>query len=103
MAQTYGIGVIVRPLTWTTIRTIVDNFSWPYIFYINIPGIITLLLTITFVKEAPKYGEKLKSPSRLDWNNFTASFIGSLQFVLEHDKTIGFNIPLVLSTLSILD
>jgi DHA2 family multidrug resistance protein len=49
MAQAiYGMGVIVGP-TWTAIRGyIVDHFSWPYIFYINIPiGIIATLLTLS--------------------------------------------------------
>jgi DHA2 family multidrug resistance protein len=84
---------------------IVDNFSWPYIFYINIPlGIIATLLTLTFVR-SPKYGEKLKS-NQVDWIGIIllASFIGSLQFVLEHGQQDDwFNSPLItaLSTLSL--
>jgi DHA2 family multidrug resistance protein len=65
----------------------VDRFSWPYIFYINIPlGIIATLLTLSFVR-SPKYGEKLKS-NQVDWLGIIllASFIGSLQFVLEHGQ-----------------
>jgi DHA2 family multidrug resistance protein len=39
---------------------IVDNFSWPYIFYINIPiGIAATLMTLQFVR-SPKYAEKRK-------------------------------------------
>jgi MFS family permease len=37
----YGMGVIVGPTRPTIGGYIVDRFSWPYIFYINIPlGII---------------------------------------------------------------
>jgi DHA2 family multidrug resistance protein len=89
MAQAiYGMGVIVGPTLGPPLGGyIVDNFSWPYIFYINIPlGIIATLLTIGFVK-SPKYGEKLKA-NQVDWWGivFLASFIGSLQFVLEHGQ-----------------
>ncbi len=89
MAQAiYGMGVIVGPTLGPPLGGyLVDTFSWPYIFYINIPlGIIATFLTITFVK-SPKYGEKLKS-NQVDWWGivFLAAFIGSLQFVLEHGQ-----------------
>ena len=78
MAQAiYGMGVIVGPTLGPPLGGyLVDNFSWPYIFYINIPlGIIATFLTITFVK-SPKYGEKLKA-NQVDWWRivFLASFI----------------------------
>jgi DHA2 family multidrug resistance protein len=65
---------------------IVDRFSWPYIFYINIPLGSSQPLTLSFVR-SPKYGEKLKS-NQVDWLGIIllASFIGSLQFVLEHGQ-----------------
>ncbi|MEZ7498758.1 MDR family MFS transporter [Flavobacterium sp. Arc3] len=89
MAQAiYGMGVIVGPTLGPPLGGyLVDNFSWPYIFYINIPlGIIATLLTLSFVK-SPKYGEKLKS-NQVDWWGIIllATFIGSLQFVLEHGQ-----------------
>lgn len=89
MAQAiYGMGVIVGPTLGPPLGGyIVDNFSWPFIFYINIPvGIIATFLTIMFVK-SPKYGEKLKA-SQVDWWGiiFLTAFIGSLQFVLEHGQ-----------------
>lgn len=99
MAQAiYGMGVIVGPTLGPPLGGyLTDNFSWPYIFYINIPlGIIATFLTITFVK-SPKYGEKLKA-NQVDWWGivFLASFIGSLQFVLEHGQQDDwFNEPLI--------
>ena len=65
----------------------VDHFSWPYIFYINVPiGIIAALLTLSFVR-SPKYGEKLKA-HQVDWIGIVllSAFIGSLQYVLEHGQ-----------------
>lgn len=89
MAQAiYGMGVIVGPTLGPPLGGyIVDNYSWPYIFYINIPlGIIATMLTLIYVK-SPKYGEKLKA-NQVDWWGilFLASFIGSLQYVLEHGQ-----------------
>ena len=89
MAQAiYGMGVIVGPTLGPPLGGyLVDHFSWPYIFYINIPlGIIAVFLTLTFVK-SPKYGEKLKA-NQVDWWGiiFLASFVGSLQYVLEHGQ-----------------
>jgi DHA2 family multidrug resistance protein len=86
MAQAiYGLGVIVGPTLGPPLGGyIVDNFSWPYIFYINIPlGIIAVLLTLQFIK-SPKYAEK-KSKSEIDWLGIflLAVTVGSLQFILE--------------------
>jgi DHA2 family multidrug resistance protein len=89
MAQAiYGMGVIVGPTLGPPLGGyLVDHFSWPYIFYINIPlGIIATLLTLTFVR-SPKYGEKLKA-NQVDWLGIglLAAFIGSLQYILEHGQ-----------------
>ncbi len=89
MAQAiYGLGVIVGPTLGPPLGGyIVDNFSWPYIFYINIPiGIIAALLTLQFVK-SPKYSEKSK-PRDIDWLGIflLAATVGSLQYVLERGQ-----------------
>ena len=84
----YGLGVIVGPTLGPPLGGyIVDNFSWPYIFYINIPlGIIAALLTLQFVR-SPKYGEKSKARD-VDWIGIAllAIFVGSLQYVLERGQ-----------------
>ena len=89
MAQAiYGMGVIVGPTLGPPLGGyLVDHFSWPYIFYINVPiGIVATLLTLSFVR-SPKYGEKLKA-NQVDWLGIVllAAFIGSLQYVLEHGQ-----------------
>lgn len=107
MAQAiYGMGVIVGPTLGPPLGGyLVDNFSWPYIFYINVPiGIIATFLTLIYIK-SPKYGEKLKA-WQVDWWGilFLASFIGSLQFVLEHgqqDDWFKDNLIVALSVVSI--
>lgn len=104
MAQAiYGMGVIVGPTLGPPLGGyIVDNFSWPLIFYINIPiGIAATILTLTFVR-SPKYSEKLKA-NQVDWWGilFLAAFIGSLQFVLEHGQQDDWFNDEVIVTLSI--
>ncbi len=89
MAQAfYGMGVIMGPTLGPPLGGyIVEHFSWPYIFYINIPlGIIATILTLMFIK-SPKYGEKLKA-SQVDWLGifYLSAFIGSLQYILEHGQ-----------------
>jgi len=89
MAQAiYGLGVIIGPTLGPPLGGyIVDNFAWPYIFYINIPiGVIATLLTLQFVR-SPKYAEK-KSVNEIDWFGigFLAMAVGSLQYVLERGQ-----------------
>src|SRR3978361_1981804 len=86
MAQAiYGLGVIIGPTLGPPLGGyIVDHFSWPYIFYINIPiGVIATLLTLQFVR-SPKYGTK-STVSDIDWLGIVllALTVGSLQYVLE--------------------
>ena len=86
MAQAiYGLGVIIGPTLGPPLGGyIVEHFSWPYIFYINIPlGVIATLLTLQFVR-SPKYGEKSASRD-IDWLGIglLAVTVGSLQYVLE--------------------
>lgn len=86
MAQAiYGLGVIVGPTLGPPLGGfIVDHFTWPYIFYINIPlGVIATLLTLQFVR-SPKYAEK-SSMGDIDWAGIglLAVFVGSLQYILE--------------------
>ncbi len=86
MAQAiYGLGVIIGPTLGPPLGGyIVEHFSWPYIFYINIPlGVIATLLTLQFVR-SPKYGEK-SATRDIDWLGIglLAVTVGSLQYVLE--------------------
>jgi DHA2 family multidrug resistance protein len=105
MAQAiYVLGVIVGPTLGPPLGGyIVDNFSWPYIFYINIPvGIIAAILTIRFVR-SPKYKEK--TPIRqVDFLGISLLTVGisSLQYILEKGQEDDwFNSSLII-TLAIL-
>jgi MFS transporter, DHA2 family, multidrug resistance protein len=89
MAQAiYGLGVIIGPTLGPPLGGyIVEHYSWPYIFYINIPiGVIATLLTLQFVR-SPKYANK-KSAKEIDWAGIAllAVSVGSLQYVLERGQ-----------------
>src|SRR5882757_4017782 len=86
MAQAiYTLGVIMGPTLGPTLGGyIVDNFSWPFIFYINIPvGIVAAVLTMHYVR-SPKYEQK-RPANQVDWWGIGLLVIGisSLQYVLE--------------------
>ena len=107
MAQAlYGMGVIIGPTLGPPLGGfIIDNFSWPYIFYINIPlGIIAVLLTLQFVR-SPKYAEK-SATKDIDWLGIglLATFVGSLQYILEKghdDDWFSSNLIVTLSVVAI--
>lgn len=89
MAQAfYGLGIIVGPTLGPPLGGyIVDHYTWPFIFYINIPlGILAALLTLKYVR-SPKYNEKT-ALSEVDFLGiaFLAMTVGSLQFVLERGQ-----------------
>lgn len=83
----FGLGAVMGPTIGPTIGGfIVDNKSWPYIFYVNIPvGALAAFLVTTFVKESPRYGKG----QPVDWWGilFLAIGVGSLQVVLEKGET----------------
>ena len=104
MAQAiYGMGVIIGPTLGPPLGGyIVEHFSWPYIFYINIPiGIIATILTLQFVR-SPKYGIK-KERGNVDWLGIflLAAAVGSLQYVLERGQEDDWFHSSVITTLAI--
>ncbi len=89
MAQAiYGLGVIIGPTLGPPLGGyIVTNFSWPYIFYINIPiGALAAMMIFEFVR-SPKYANK-KSAKEIDYLGIIllAVFVGSLQYILERGQ-----------------
>jgi len=105
MAQSiYGLGVIIGPTLGPPLGGyIVDQFSWPYIFYINIPiGIIAAILTLQFIR-SPRYSIK-KKVNEIDWLGIglLALAVGTLQFVLERGQEEDWFESQLITTLSIM-
>src|SRR6478752_5243925 len=101
----FGLGVIIGPSIGPTLGGyITDNYSWPWIFYINIPlGILAFIMTMTFIREAT---EKRKVGG-VDWTGIIllVTGVGALQTVLEMgEREDWFEAPyiIVLSVVSVL-
>jgi DHA2 family multidrug resistance protein len=104
MAQAiYFLGVIVGPTLGPPLGGfIVDNYSWPFIFYINVPvGIIATILTIRYVR-SPKYGSK-RAANEVDWLGIILLTVGisSLQYVLEKGQEDDWFSSKLIITLSV--
>jgi len=84
----YGLGVVVGPTLGPTIGgVIIDHFSWPFIFYVNVPvGIVAALLTIMYIRNPES--ESRNKAKEVDWLGIflLAVTVGSLQYVLEHGQ-----------------
>jgi DHA2 family multidrug resistance protein len=83
----FGVGVFVGPTIGPTLGGfITEHYSWPWIFYINIPiGIAVVVICSKLL------GEPAIKPTvgRIDWTGIglLAVGIGSLQTVLERGET----------------
>lgn len=86
----YGLGIMVGPTIGPTLGGwITDNYSWPWIFFINIPiGIVAAILTYMFVHDS-KYGKTHKGGIDLIGIGFLAIGLGCLQTVLEKGNNEG--------------
>jgi DHA2 family multidrug resistance protein len=84
----YGIAVVVAPTIGPWLGGwITDNFSWRWIFYINVPvGIVSLLLTSLLIKDPPYMKRaSLKSGFRIDYIGIglISLGLGSMQIILD--------------------
>ena len=90
----YGIAVIVAPTVGPTIGGwITDNYSWHWIFFINVPiGLISLALVQWLVVEPEvlerERRERLADGFKIDWQGFVliAMTFGSLEVVLDRGQ-----------------
>ena len=84
----YGVAVVVAPTIGPWLGGwITDNFSWRWIFYINVPvGILSLVLT-SFLISDPPYMKRtsLKQGFRIDYVGIGLLSLGlaSLQIILD--------------------
>jgi len=83
----YGIAVVMAPAVGPTLGGwITDDFSWRWIFFINIPvGILSLLLTSRLIQDPPDMKRRKLSETRIDYIGlgFVALGLGTLQVVLD--------------------
>src|SRR5216684_2092060 len=72
----YGMGIVVAPIIGPTLGGwITDNYSWRWIFYINLPiGLIATFMANTFVEDPPYL--KNQKPGRIDYTGFSLMALG---------------------------
>jgi DHA2 family multidrug resistance protein len=83
----FGLGAMVGPAIGPTLGGyIIDNYSWPLIFYINLPiGIVAFIMTLMFIPN-PSFLQKPKGG--VDWIGLSllSAGLASLQYVLERGQ-----------------
>jgi DHA2 family multidrug resistance protein len=81
----FGVGVMVGPVLGPVLGGwLTENYSWRWVFYINLPiGIVALLGIAAFLPETPR-----NTMAKLDWFGFgTLSLaIGALQVMLDRGE-----------------
>ena len=83
----YVMGIIVAPTVGPTLGGwITDNYTWPWIFFVNIPiGLVSAGIVYGFLDDS---SHQRRAPS-IDWAGICllAIGLGSLQYVLEQGNT----------------
>src|SRR5215208_5152563 len=84
----FGMGVMVGPTIGPTLGGfIIDNASWPWIFYINVPlGLLAAAMVATYVRDS-RFGTKATS---IDYQGvmLLAVGVGTLQWMLERGERL---------------
>src|SRR6202034_4137505 len=105
----YGVTAIFAPSIGPTLGGwITDNYTWRWIFLMNLPvGIAALSLVWTFVEDPPFLRRTTLKESRVDYFGFglLAVGVGFLQIVLDkgqEDDWFGSHFILTLSVISVI-
>ena len=81
----YGMGIVVAPIIGPTLGGwITDNYSWRWIFYINLPiGALAAFMANSFVEDPPYL--KNEKPGKIDYTGFglMALGLGALELTLD--------------------
>ncbi len=80
----FGIGTVLAPAFGPTLGGwLTDQYSWPWVFYVNVPiGAVALLLVSRFVEDPPYL---VRQKGAIDWTGIAAMTVGlgSFQLMLE--------------------
>ena len=82
----YGMGIVLAPIIGPTLGGwITDNYSWRWIFYINVPVGILAVLLAQWLVEDPPYIKRNARRRRLisSASALLAVWLATLQIVLD--------------------
>ena len=89
----YGMTVVVAPAIGPTLGGfITDNWSWRWMFYINVPiGILSLVLSGRVLSDPPHLRDLAKKRAPIDWQGLllVAVGLGFLEVVLDRGQEDG--------------
>ena len=95
----FGVGVMFGPIVGPVLGGwITDNWSWNWIFYINIPiGIISVIMIMLFIQDPP-YLKRIKEKIDYIGLSLIVLGIGCLQVVLDKgQREDWFSSPLIMN------
>jgi DHA2 family multidrug resistance protein len=82
----FGLGVVIGPTVGPTLGGwITDNYSWPWIFYVNLPiGALAMFMTLLFIRDPLQEREV----GGVDWWGILLLVVGvgALQVVLDRGQ-----------------
>jgi MFS transporter, DHA2 family, multidrug resistance protein len=84
----YGVSIVCAPAIGPTLGGwITDNYSWRWIFYINVPvGILAVLLVSQLIQDPPYLSKLKKLTARFDYVGFGLLVIGVAALQIALDK-----------------
>src|SRR4029079_11593059 len=99
----WGLGIVVAPILGPVLGGwLTDNYSWRWVFYINIPvGVASIVMTKLFIFDPPYLRAENR---RVDyWGiGMLAVGIGALQFVLDKGQEDDWFSSQLITTLALL-
>ena len=83
----YGLGAVLAPAFGPTLGGwLTDQYSWPWIFYVNVPvGVLNIVLVSRFIEDPPYL---VREKGYIDWPGLGLLVVGlgALQLMLEEGE-----------------
>jgi MFS transporter, DHA2 family, multidrug resistance protein len=98
----WGLGIVVAPILGPVLGGwLTDNYSWRWVFYINVPvGIVSVLMTRAFIFDPPYLRQQKRTIDGVGIG-LLAIGIGALQFVLDKGQQDDWFASNLIATLTV--
>ena len=99
----WGLGIVVAPILGPVVGGwLTENYSWRWVFYINLPvGVLSLFLTNLFVFDPPYLRRDERGIDYWGMGMLVVG-IGALQYVLDKGQTEDWFASRIITTLSVI-